>query len=73
MVLESGILTEKTVRCFPAGTKHLASDCLRETSVGSPPVSFVRYSGVSQKNPKGWRGHTSMEYKAAWNSLPEAV
>ena len=70
---KSSIVTGKPVRCFSSGTKHLASDCPKETTFGSPPISFVRHSGVSQKNRNALLGHTSMECKAAWNSVPEAV
>ena len=58
---KSSVVTGKPVRCFPSGTKHLASDCPRERSFGSPQVAFVRHTGFSQKNPNASLGHTSME------------
>ena len=58
---KSSIVTGKAVRCFQAGTQHLASDCRRERSFGFSQVSLVRHSGVSQKNPNSSLG------TPAWN------
>lgn len=65
---KTSTVTGKAVRIFQGGTKNLASDSRRETSVGSPQVAFVKHSGTSPSSldtaENSSLGHSSIECKA---------